>query len=195
MNRDRTVRSVIRINRRQLICAALGLALTACAAPGAREPADRPGRGSDGMTVSSQIEPWESAARPTTGTPLGERASFLPLGTLLDRQGEVEVAVTPLESTRDRPGMLVFEVAMNTHSVDLSMNLRDLASLATDSGLRFPAAAWSGGSGHHVTGYLEFDLSQGGDEDDLEAVRRWTLTIRGVDVPERIFVWYLGADG
>jgi len=55
--------------------------------------------------------------------------------TRTDQQGAVVVEVTPLDL--DQPGQtLDFQVSMNTHSVDLSMDLGALATLATDTGLR-----------------------------------------------------------
>lgn len=116
----------------------------------------------------------------------------LPSQTLVDRQGAVEVAVTPQAEATLQSGRLVFEVSMNTHSVDLSMDLAELAELVTDTDITLTAASWSGGSGHHVTGYLEFELPQGDASSRFAEAKNWVLTIRGVDANQRVFIWDIG---
>lgn len=141
------------------------------------------------------IEPAAEAAEgeSNSGNSSGITMSLaMPASTLVDDQGAVEVAVTPLAEASAESGRLVFEVSMNTHSVDLSMDLADLALLETDNGLSLPAAAWSGGSGHHVTGSLEFELPQGAEMDQLAQAARWILTIRQVDAAQRVYEWDLG---
>lgn len=49
--------------------------------------------------------------------------------TMTDEQGAVRVSVTPLNLDETDKENLAFEVAMDTHSVDLSM---DLATLGTE---------------------------------------------------------------
>lgn len=161
--------------------AALTLLLAACA------PDSPSGLGpfpSGGIEASEAEAIGEAAA--LHGGPM---ALVIPLGTRSDVQGAVEMAVTPQGSLFADTGTIVFEVAMNTHSVDLSMDLAQRATLETDTGLILPAAVWSGGSGHHVTGYLEFELPQGGEYDQLARANRWSLRLRGVDAEERLFEW------
>lgn len=111
----------------------------------------------------------------------------------LDEQGAVTVAVTPL-NLGNPEDTLDFEIAMNTHSVDLSMDLAQLATLTTDTGKSVEATAWDAPSGgHHVSGTLSFPAAVDGAP-LLEGVSTLTLTIRDVDVPERVFVWDLGAN-
>lgn len=107
-----------------------------------------------------------------------------------DEQGAVSVVVTPLNL--DKPGQtLDFEVSMNTHSVDLSMDLATLATLTTDTGLTVQAKAWDGPrSGHHVSGTLSFPMS-GDSTSVLMSATELTLTLRDVDAPEREFEWEL----
>jgi hypothetical protein len=110
--------------------------------------------------------------------------------TLLDEQGAVTVSVRPLNGNQ-RAATLDFEVAMNTHSVDLSMDLATLATLTTDTGQRIGASAWQAPQGwHHVTGVLSFPATNG-DNDLLAGASRLTLTLRDVDAAERTFVWNL----
>lgn len=78
---------------------------------------------------------------------------------------------------------------MNTHSVELGIDLAARATLTTDNGLTLTGQRWTGGEGHHVTGLLLFPLPQGADGDRLATANRWTLTLRDVDAPERIFEW------
>lgn len=56
--------------------------------------------------------------------------------TRTDEQGAVVIEVTPLnlDSATDT---LEFDVSMNTHSVDLSMDLAQLATLTTDTDIGF----------------------------------------------------------
>lgn len=107
----------------------------------------------------------------------------------VDQQGAVTIEVIPtnLDSAVDT---LDFDVAMNTHSVDLSMDLATLSTLATDTGLTVPASKWDAppGGGHHVSGTLIFPAVVDG-KPILEGARKLTLTILNVDAPSRTFEW------
>jgi len=107
-----------------------------------------------------------------------------------DDQGQVEVAVTPL-NLGSHNETLDFDVVMDTHSVDLSMDLAALTALSTDTGLTVNATAWSApGGGHHVSGALQFPAVVDGVH-ILDDASRLILTIRDVDAPERTFIWNL----
>lgn len=110
--------------------------------------------------------------------------------TRTDSQGAVEVAVTP--SNLDQPGeSLEFEVGLNTHSVDLSMDLASLATLTTDTGLSVQGSTWDAQrGGHHVGGKLDFPASVDG-KSILEGAKKLTLTIKNVDAVQRVFTWDL----
>jgi hypothetical protein len=100
------------------------------------------------------------------------------------------VAVTPVDLRESAP-TLDFEVAMNTHSVDLSMDLAALARLTTDNGHSVTATLWDAvPGGHHVSGVLSFPATMEGAA-VLAGASQLTVTIRGVDAPERTFVWSL----
>lgn len=110
--------------------------------------------------------------------------------TLVDEQGAVAVSVTPLEASDDAT-TLDFEVAMNTHSVDLSMDLAQLATLVTDIGGEVQAVGWSGeAGGHHVSGVLSFPATDDGAT-LLQGATTITLTLENVDAPARTFTWSL----
>jgi hypothetical protein len=107
-----------------------------------------------------------------------------------DSQGAVAFSVQPLNL--NSPGdTLTFEVSMNTHSVDLSMNLATLATLTTDNGDSVEGVSWDGPpGGHHVSGKLSFPASISG-KPILDGATKLTLTIKNVDASERIFAWDL----
>ena len=106
----------------------------------------------------------------------------------VDEQGAVEIVITPI-NLNDPGETLDFQVSMNTHSVDLSMDLATLATLETDTGHAVEAALWDAPrGGHHVQGTLSFPDSLDGKL-LLDGVTRLTLIIRDIDAPERVFVW------
>lgn len=110
--------------------------------------------------------------------------------TRMDEQGAVIFEVTPLNL--DTPvDTLEFDVAMNTHSVDLGMDLAQLATLSTDTGLTIQAEKWDATpGGHHVEGKLIFPSAQDGTS-ILGGATKLTLTIVNVDAASRVFEWEL----
>lgn len=107
-----------------------------------------------------------------------------------DRQGAVTVKVTPL-NLGNPSATLDFEVVLDTHSVDLSMDLTQLATLRADTGAEVNASAWPVGSGHHVEGILSFPARTADGKSLLEGATKLTLVVKNVDVPERVFEWEL----
>jgi hypothetical protein len=107
-----------------------------------------------------------------------------------DNQGAVTLSVHPINLAS--PGdSLNFEVSMNTHSVDLSMDLATLATLTTDNGSSVKGSSWDGSlGGHHVSGTLTFPANVDG-KPLLDGATKLTLTIDNVDAAERIFTWDL----
>ena len=107
-----------------------------------------------------------------------------------DNQGAVTVNVTPTNLTS--PGeTLDFDVSLETHMVDLSMDIASLSTLKTDTGITVKATAWNGPKGgHHVKGKLSFPTSQDG-KSILQGAKTLTLTIRNVDAAERTFSWQI----
>lgn len=148
------------------------VALAACGAAPAAVEAD----------AAQAVQQPSASAAEAAAPPLTE--------TLVDEQGAVSVAVTPLNV--DQGGAtLDFEVAMNTHSVDLSMDLAGLATLATDAGQTVAAIAWDAPQGgHHVSGVLSFPAGAEG-KDLLAGATQLTLSLRDVDAAERTFTWNL----
>jgi len=107
----------------------------------------------------------------------------------MDSQGAVEFVVSPRSWTRETAGTIEFEISMDTHSVDLSMDLAELSTLQTDLGVSVAALDWSGGSGHHVVGVLRFPAVGSTGPAVLEGAGLLILTIRDVDAPTRVFQW------
>jgi hypothetical protein len=105
-----------------------------------------------------------------------------------DEQGQVTVKVTPLNL--DAPAeSLEFDIVLDTHSVDLSMDLAALATLTTDTGITVQATTWDAPrGGHHVEGKLLFPATKDG-KTILDNVSKLTLTIADVDAPSRVFEW------
>lgn len=104
----------------------------------------------------------------------------------VDEQGAVVFEITPLnlDTSADT---LEFDVAMNTHSVDLSMDLAPLATLSTDTGVAIQATKWDAiPGGHHVNGKLIFPVMKDG-KSILEGASKLTLTIVNVDAASRVF--------
>jgi hypothetical protein len=76
--------------------------------------------------------------------------------TRMDQQGAIIMEVTPLNLGTPAE-TLDFDVVLNTHSVDLSMDLATLSTLTTDTGITIQATLWDAPrGGHHVEGKLIF---------------------------------------
>lgn len=88
---------------------------------------------------------------------------------------------------------LVFEVAMNTHSVDLDqVDLGKLAVLRDPEKKEYPPASWRAeAGGHHRSGLLTFPTPDSLGQGKAEYVE---LVIREVaGIKERVLKWNLGA--
>ncbi len=144
--------------------------------------------------------PADSSSNAPQAAPLATEASLHPDNTVVpsadltrtDGQGMVTVEVTPLNLSEAADTVtLDFDVAMNTHSVDLSMDLAQLATLTTDTGVSVQATQWEATpGGHHVSGKLIFPATKDG-KGVLEGASKLTLTIVNVDAPSRVFEWQL----
>jgi len=148
-------------------------------------------------SACSALAPRPIAAAAPAGTalptvPAGIDPFAPPANDLVrvDQQGAVTVEITPPKLS-EASDTLEFEVALNTHSVDLSMDLAALSTLATDKGLVVPATKWNAPlGGHHVSGTLSFPANQDG-KSVLAGAQRLTLTIRDLDAARRVFEWDL----
>jgi hypothetical protein len=108
----------------------------------------------------------------------------------IDEQGAIAVEVSR-PSFNASTGAVEFEVDLNTHSVDLVMDLAALSTLSTDNGISVGAASWDAPrGGHHTSGTLSFSLPS--DAGSLfQSAGKLTLTINDLEVPSRVFEWEL----
>lgn len=81
--------------------------------------------------------------------------------------------------------MLVFDVIMNTHSVELEYDLTKIATLRDDQGRVYEVKGWEGSTGgHHRQGILTFEATGGPAPKWLE------LNLSGISgVSSRLFRW------
>jgi YVTN family beta-propeller protein len=107
--------------------------------------------------------------------------------TQVNNQGAVTIAITPL-NLQGSDATLDFQVALDTHAVDLDYDLTGLVVLRDSQGNEYLPAAWDGPQGgHHVSGILRFDgrttiLAAGSTYLELE--------VRDVArIPSRLFRW------
>jgi hypothetical protein len=100
-------------------------------------------------------------------------------------ENAVWVEVKPVQLAPGQPA--IFEVRLNTHSVNLSYDMVQVSSLQDSQGKVYKATTWKGSSpgGHHRKGTLEFPQLQG----NPQTVK---LVIQGIaDIPQRVFEWKL----
>lgn len=96
-------------------------------------------------------------------------------------EGEVIVSVTPVRLSEKEN--VKFKVSLNTHSVELNYDLKNLAVLTDDNDIEYRPISWDGGvGGHHLEGNLIFPpLSK--------KVEEVTLKISGISGADRVFKW------
>lgn len=112
---------------------------------------------------------------------------IVPTTKLLNPQtktmGYVEVAIIPtVPIPREK---MVFQVSLNTHSVELDYDYTQIVTLSDDQGNTYNPLEWTGGNGgHHLEGDLIFEpLTKG--------VKIITLNIDGIDNQQVSFEWDL----
>jgi hypothetical protein len=120
----------------------------------------------------------QTGAQPQPAAPVFE--------SQLSNEKAVMVEVTPLNLSGGGP-TFDFEVAFNTHSVDLSFDPAAISILGDDRGREYPAVAWEGAGpgGHHRSGVLRFEAPETGAK-FIEVIIQ---DVAGV--PERVFQWEL----
>ena len=144
---------------------------------------------SAGTSASNQTAP-KPASVSTESSSSGNDANTSADLLRSDAQGSVTVEVTPLDLS-NLSDKLEFDVSLNTHSVDLSVDLATLATLTTDTGITVQASLWDAPrGGHHVEGKLVFPSMKDG-KSILDGARKLTLTIVNLDTSSRTFEWQL----
>ena len=152
----------------------LTLSLTACSATSTSLP----------PSTAAQADPQPASVSTESASPANDSAMRI------DQQGAIIIEITPLNL--DSPtDTFEFDVVMDTHTIDLSMDLATLSTLTTDTGVSVDATLWDAPlGGHHVEGKLIFPAMQDG-KFILEGATKLTLTILNVDAPSRVFEWEL----
>ena len=131
-----------------------------------------------GMTAKSRQEISAISSSNTTST-----AQTSPFAPQTKTMGAVEVEVKPVSIEREKD--MVFELSMNTHSVELNYDYTQIATLTDDFGNSYKPKRWTGGSsGHHLSGQLIFAPL-------AENPKKLTLTVDGVDNKVESFSWQL----
>lgn len=96
-----------------------------------------------------------------------------------------------VEWIKAEDGLLMFDVSMNTHSVDLDeYDLGELAVLRDDTGNEYHPVSWdSAPGGHHRKGTLTFPIPDSLSQGKTEYVE---IVIRDVaGIKERVLKWEL----
>ena len=134
---------------------------------------------------------WSGNARPV-GT-IGTSSTNIQPGSMTqtNEDGQVTIKVT----WQGRSAGPVFNVAMDTHAVDLDgYDLRQLAVLRTDRRQEIQPTRWDAPTGgHHRSGTLSFPTTLADGTPLIGSnTRSFELVIRNVaGVPERTFRWTL----
>ena len=107
-----------------------------------------------------------------------------------DEQGVVVVIVTPLNL--DQSGeTLDFDVALDTHSVDLSMDLAQMTELSTDKGVVVKPIKMGCTHGRaSCSGDISLPAKMDGVS-VLAGATTLTISMKEVAAPERIFTWQM----
>jgi len=140
------------------------------------------------IVAGTAIWIWNSAI--TTSRTNTAPAAALPAGaTQMNEGGQVTIAATWQGSGTPT----VFNVAMNTHAVDLDgYDLKQLAVLRIDGGREMQPISWDAPKGnHHRSGTLTFpETDADGKPLIASGTRTIELIIRNVaGVSERVFAW------
>lgn len=97
--------------------------------------------------------------------------------------GNVTVTISPVTMLAGEAAS--FDVALDTHSVELSYDFATIASLTDDAGNSYAVSEWTGNSGgHHVSGQLLFPAIS-------SEATELTLMLKEVDTVTEEFVWKL----
>ena len=125
-----------------------------------------------------------NASTPTVSTSSAGEVSGAGL-TQTKEEASVTVKATPLNLNDASAATLDFQIALDTHSVDLAYDMLSIVTLRSNTGEEVQPTKWDGpaGGGHHVSGTLSFpQLTDRGQS--------VTLILHGIaGVPERTFEW------
>lgn len=126
-----------------------------------------------------------SSPPPTQGEPGSQ-----PTNGLVQSNAEGSVTID-VEWTKAENGSLIFDVAMNTHSVDLDQyDLGELAVLRDDTGNEYHPVSWNAAAGgHHRSGTLAFPLPDSVSQGEAKYVEMVIRDVSGIEA--RVLKWEL----
>jgi hypothetical protein len=121
---------------------------------------------------------WAFVSNPNPENSVATASSIESLGSKSGEMGAVNVQVTPLSASN-------FEIVLNTHSVNLDFDLKEIVSLRDNDGKEYQSVSWSGDrGGHHLSGELQFSTM------DPQATA-FTLTITDIEDEVLSLEWVL----
>ncbi len=129
--------------------------------------------------------PSGASAGKSSAPAISKPSSNVTFETQSSNGGSVTVAVKPTTLAVGEP--VAFDIAMNTHSVDLSDDMTKISVLRDDTGKEYKPTTWDGAEpgGHHRSGTLLFPALTG-------KPKYVELVVKGLaKVPERLFKWDL----
>lgn len=140
---------------------------------------------SRGTTPTAAPAPTQAPSVATKAQPAMSKADGAGFETKSNEGGSVTMDVKPTALEVGKP--ITFDIAMNTHSVELSDDMTKITILRDDAGKEHKPTAWDGpgGGGHHREGTLTFAAL-------ANKPKFVELVIKGLaGVPERVFKWDL----
>lgn len=131
-----------------------------------------------GLTVESKQES-SSTVLPNTV----EDLETIGLSSRTKTMGAVDVEIIPISI--DPAEEVVFDLSLNTHSVELNYDYTKIVTLTDDQGNTYKPIQWTGDTGgHHLNGKLVFPSFS-------KQAKELTLTLNGVDNKIEVFNWKL----
>jgi YHS domain-containing protein len=118
---------------------------------------------------------------------VGFNANAIAIDIQTSDENSVRVDVKPVALIAGKPA--VFEIRLNTHSVNLNYDMLEVSTLQDSEGKIYKAVEWKGSplGGHHRRGILEFP-KLGGIPQSVKLILR-----RIAGVSERSFEWKIGS--
>lgn len=174
-----------------IIMSAVAGLMVACNSAAAQPAAGSAQSLASGQVIQAQSQTGEAVA--VNNAEASTAVQSQPAGPVFEPQANSEKAVTvevsPVnlaegENTWD------FQIAFNTHSVNLDFDPAAISVLRDDRGREYPAVAWEGAGpgGHHRSGVVRFKVP----DDATDFIEVVIHDVAGV--PERIFRWNLKQD-
>ena len=132
-----------------------------------------------------QREEGTYPASPSSGS-----SSYGPANGLVQSNTEGSVTID-VEWIKAEDGLLIFDVSMNTHSVDLDQyDLGELAVLHDDTGNEYHPVSWdSAPGGHHRKGTLIFPIPDSLSQGKAKYLEIMIRDVAGIE--ERVLKWEL----